>query len=505
MTPQNQNIMKILIAPDKFKGSLTSSQAAAAIREGIEEAVHHSAVGQSVPESGGNRAQNLVEVQSVSEKDTLFARNTVVGESVSNSAVSLEFRTVEIADGGDGSLEVLQKKIPGAEVVEVTVHDPLGREVQSQVLLYRMPSASAGAEKVSDSCLEQANVSVVAEKVSDPCPNKGGFCAFIEMAKVSGLEMLAAEERNPLKTSTYGMGEAIRAAVACGATQITLSIGGSATNDGGAGMLQALGYRFFDAEGEQLPVPIKGGQLQQIASILAPEAWNLERAAAESVSEHSIDSLLAEGAEAAGMCAGESGLSGIKFNVICDVTNPLLGQQGATVVYGPQKGADAQALLHLEAGLANYAAVAERCLGVQPIQKEAPGAGAAGGVGYAGLAFLNAELIPGWRFFAQITGLEESVQWADLVITGEGSLDSQSLSGKVVSGVLNLATRYNKEVVIFCGVNKLAPDEMEAMAHSLPKGVSCYPIASLGYPLEVCMNSAAELLQQLAASSLKTV
>ena len=453
MTTQNQNIMKILIAPDKFKGSLTSSQAAAAIREGIEEAVLHSAVGQSVPESGGNRAQNLVEVQSVSEKDTLCAQNTVVGESVSNSAVSLEFRTVEIADGGDGSLEVLQKKIPGAEVVEVTVHDPLGREVQSQVLLYKMP---------------------------------GALCAFIEMAKVSGLEMLAKDERNPLHTSTYGMGEAIKATVACGATQITLSIGGSATNDGGAGMLQALGYRFFDAEGEQLPAPIKGGQLQQIASILAPEVWSSTRA------------------EAAGMCAGESGLSGIKFKVICDVTNPLLGQQGATVVYGPQKGADAQALLQLETGLANYAAVAERCLGVQPLQKEYPGAGAAGGVGYAGLAFLNAELIPGWRFFAQITGLEESVQWADLVITGEGSLDSQSLSGKVVSGVLNLATRYNKEVVIFCGVNKLAPDEMEAMAHSLPKGVSCYPIASLGYPLDVCMNSAAELLQQLAANLFKT-
>ena len=479
MTTQNQNIMKILIAPDKFKGSLTSSQAAEAIREGIEEVAHHSAVGQSVPESGGNRAQNLVEVQSVSEKDTLFARNTVVGESVSNSAVSLEFRTVEIADGGDGSLEVLQKKIPGASVVEVMVHDPLGREAQSQVLLYRMPSASAGAEKVPNSSPEQTNVSVAAEKIPNSCPEEGALCAFIEMAKVSGLEMLAAEERNPLKTSTYGMGEAIMAAVAYGATQITLSIGGSATNDGGAGMLQALGYKFYNDSGVEIASPICGGDLRSVAEIKTPAA--------------DVRTGLGEN------------MQGIKFNVICDVTNPLLGPQGATAVYGPQKGADAQALLQLEAGLANYAAAAERCLGVQPTQKEYPGAGAAGGVGYAGLAFLNAELIPGWRFFAQITGLEESVQWADLVITGEGSLDSQSLSGKVVSGVLNLATRYNKEVVIFCGVNKLAPDEMEAMAHSLPKGVSCYSIASLGYPLDVCMNSAAELLQQLAANLLKTV
>lgn len=438
MTTQNQKIMKILIAPDKFKGSLTSSQAAAAIREGIEAAVRHSAVGQSVP-----------------EKDTFCAQNTVVGESGSSSAVSLEFRMVEIADGGDGSLEVLQKRIPGAKAEKVMVHDPLGREVAAHILLYKMKGIFAVAEKVSLSCQEE-----------------GELCAFIEMAKVSGLEMLAKGERNPLYTSTYGMGEAIKAAVSHGATQITLSIGGSATNDGGAGMLQALGYRFFDAAGEEIPAPIKGGQLGQIASILAPEP--------------------------AGICADKNGLSGIVFKVICDVTNPLLGPQGATAVYGPQKGADNRALQLLEAGLANYAAVAERCLGVQPCKKEHPGAGAAGGVGYAGLAFLGAELIPGWRFFAQITGLEESVRWADLVITGEGSLDSQSLSGKVVSGVLNLAAQYNKEVAIFCGVNKLAPDEMGTMAHTLPKGVHCYSIASLGHPLDVCMSQAATLLQQLA-------
>jgi len=253
------------------------------------------------------------------------------------------------------------------------------------------------------------------------------------------------------------MGEAIRGAIAHGATQITLSIGGSATNDGGAGMLRALGYRFLDVAGEEIPSPICGGDLGRVASIVAPE---------------------------------ESCMQGITFKVICDVTNPLLGTQGATAVYGPQKGADAQALNVLEAGLANYAAVAEKSLGVPQECKEHSGAGAAGGVGYAGLALLGAELIPGWKFFAEITSLEESVQWADLVITGEGSLDSQSLSGKVVSGVLNLAAKYNKPAEIFCGVSKLTQAELG--------DVRCYSIASLGHPLEVCMRDAAKLLQQLA-------
>lgn len=390
MATQNQNIRKILIATDKFKGSLTSAQAAEAIERGLQEKF-----------------------------------------LLPDSSCKPEFRIIEIADGGDGSLEVLQGKLHGSQVVPVKVHDPVGKEVVSQILIYEL---------------------------------HGMQCAFIEMAKVSGLEMLGKGERNPLHTSTYGMGEAIKAAMARGVTQITLSIGGSATNDGGAGMLQALGYRFSDSEGKEIAAPICGGDLRKIARIGAPDA---------------------------GM-EGRDGniLSGITFNVICDVTNPLLGDQGATAVYGPQKGADAQALQQLEAGLANYASVVEKCLGVPVGYKEHPGAGAAGGVGYAGLAFLGAELIPGWRFFARITSLEESVQWADLVITGEGSLDSQSLSGKVVSGVLNLASKYNKEVIIFCGVSKLVPEELG--------GIRCYSIASLGHPLDVCMSQAAPLLQQLA-------
>ena len=389
MTIQNQNIRKILIAPDKFKGSLTSAQAAAAIQKGIEEKYNE----------------------------------------------PLQFRIVEIADGGDGSLEVLQKKIQGAESAGLKVHDPVGRIVDSQILVYGANESGNGA-------------------------GGSGRCAFIEMAKVSGLEMLSKGERNPLYTSTYGMGEAIKYAIGMGVHQITLSIGGSATNDGGAGMLQALGYRFMDTSGREIASPICGGDLLNVAAVVAPGGEDARQ------------------------------LQQVQFRVICDVTNPLLGLQGATAVYGPQKGADAKGLQLLEEGLENYASVSEKSLGIAVQAKERPGAGAAGGVGYAGLAFLRAELIPGWKFFAQITSLEESVQWADLVITGEGSLDSQSMSGKVVSGVLNLASKYGKPVIIFCGVNKLSPAELG--------GIPCFPIASLGLPLETCMRDAAILLQQLA-------
>ena len=494
MTTQNQTISKILIAPDKFKGSLTSFQAASAIKRGIEAAhllpdIHCAGADSQLGNiSGGICAAdgetswlgNISGGICAANGETSKLGNISGGICAAdgeNPVVQLQFRIVEIADGGDGSLEVLQKKIPGASIADITVHDPLGREVASGILLYRMPRA----EKDTLSSAEKENVAACAENGAKIRPDGGGdefcaenggdlraeegeLCAFIEMAKVSGLEMLAKGDRNPLRTSTYGMGEAIKAAIAQGATQITLSIGGSATNDGGAGMLQVLGYSFFDAAGEQMPAPICGGDLQRVVAVVAP---------------------------------GDK-LQGVEFRVICDVTNPLLGEMGATAVYGPQKGADAQALVKLEAGLANYALVAEKCFGVAPQMKEYPGAGAAGGVGYAGLVFLGAELVPGWKFFAGITSLEESVRWADLVITGEGSLDSQSLSGKVVSGVINLAAKYNKEVAVFCGVSKLSPEEMEAVAKLLPKGARCYSIASLGYPLEVCMRDAANLLQQLA-------
>ena len=378
MTTQNQTIRKILIAPDKFKGSLTSLQAANAIKRGMEEKSRY-----------------------------------------------MQFQIVEIADGGDGSLDVVAGKVDSPQLVSVEVHDPLFRKISSQILLY------GGGDSP--------------------------LCAFIEMAKISGLAKLEKSERNPLNTSTYGLGEAICIARQMGARKITLSIGGSATDDCGAGMLQALGFEFFNRKGELIPVPICGNDLQEIARIDLPDEP-----------------------------------LGCRIEVICDVDNPLLGENGATAVYAPQKGATPETMEILERGKANMAAVAEECLHIFPQMKLLPGAGAAGGVGYAGTAFLGGKLLSGWRFFTEITSLEEKVQWADVVVTGEGSVDSQSLSGKIVGGIMELARKWGKPVEIFCGISSL---------QELPQGVRCHSLASIEPDLQVCMTQAAELLDKLAYSA----
>lgn len=405
---QKQTDIKILIAPDKFKGSLTSAEASAAIQRGYSESLNY--INSSLEE----------------------------GEKIGFS-----FTTVEIADGGDGSLQVLQNSLSGAHLHTVKVQNPIGKMVDAQILMYEQGV-------VGPSCGDGENLS------------GGAKCAFIEMAKISGLAMLPQQMRNPLHTSTYGLGEAVLQAEQAGATQITLSIGGSATNDGGAGMLQALGFKFYNSCAEELPAPITGGKLNEIVRVEAPD--------------HKLNA---------------------ELNILCDVTNPLLGSEGATAVYGPQKGADEQALKVLEEGLANYAAVAERDLGVNPQLKLYPGAGAAGGVGYAGVAFLGAKLIPGWEYFTQVTHLEEKIAGSDIVITGEGSVDSQSLCGKVIYGVKTLAQKYNKPLILFCGVSKLTPDELE--------GIKCYSIASIEPSLQKCMENATELLTILAKGAAEKI
>ena len=376
MESQNQNMKHILIVPDKFKGSLTSLQAAEAIRAGFER-------------QGG-----------------IF-----------------NFQLVEIADGGDGSLDVVAGRVNSPKKVSVQVHDPLFREITSQILLY-------GGEGAP-------------------------LCAFIEMAKISGLAMLDKSERNPLNTSTYGLGEAICIAREMGAKKITLSIGGSATDDCGAGMLQAIGFELFNHAGELMPTPICGKDLQDIAHIDLPDEP-----------------------------------LGCRIEVICDVDNPLLGENGATAVYAPQKGATPEALVQLEKGKANMAEVAESSLHIFPQMKFLPGAGAAGGVGYAGTAFLGGKLLSGWKFFTEITSLEEKVQWADVVVTGEGSVDSQSLSGKIVGGIMELARKWGKPVEIFCGISSL---------EQLPQGVRCHSLVSIEPDTQICMTRAAALLEKLAA------
>ena len=450
--------MKILIAIDKFKGSLTSLQAAQAIRNGIEAAV---------------------------------APAAVLGEEGSPACIRNTYEMVEIADGGDGSANVLLSVKEGVEEVMAEGVNPSGQKIESSYLVYYE------ADSVGDS---------VGYSAGDSAAGAGAFrkCAFIEMAKISGLELIPPVDsdgrklRNPLVTTTYGLGQLIRKACEDGARKITLSIGGSATNDGGTGMLQALGFKFYDKDGSLITDYMCGGLLSRIGKIEAPADGQF--GAGCSFGSGARGLATGAGDETRGKAAGAC-----EIEVICDVTNPLLGETGATYVYGPQKGADPTMLQQLEEGMENLVRVAgEEIVGAKTSDCQASGhalhehqvqthllagAGAAGGVGYAVNHFLGGKMISGWRFFANLTNLQQKIAQADLVISGEGRIDSQSLNGKVVDGVLTLAKQAGKPVWLFCGLNSLENSTLFA---------PIFQLASLEPDREKSMKNAAPLLERLA-------
>jgi glycerate kinase len=323
--------MRIVIAPQEFKGSLTASEAAAAIAEGARRAA---------PEA--------------------------------------KLETVPMADGGPGTVEAVVEA-SGGEIATATVQDPLGRSVS-------------------------ARWGIV-----------GGQTAVIEMAAAAGLWRLAEEERDPRVASTYGVGQLALAALDEGCRQIMIGLGGSATNDGGAGMAAALGARFRDADGNELP---PGGaalaRLERIdSSRLDPELRDCEVIAAT------------------------------------DVTNPLCGPEGASLVYGPQKGAGPEAARELDAALRRYGEIVERDVGVHVL--DVPGAGAAGGLGAGLVAFLGARIEPGVEVVARTLGLRERLRGASLVLTGEGRLDAQTGYGKTVAGVARIAREEGVPVIVVAG------------------------------------------------------
>jgi glycerate kinase len=242
-----------------------------------------------------------------------------------------------------------------------------------------------------------------------------GLTAFIEMAAASGLALVPAAQRNPLLTTSRGTGELILHALEQGAKSIIIGIGGSATNDGGAGMVQALGARLSDANGKELTAG--GGSL---------------------ISLNSID--------IAGL---DPRLAACSLRVACDVTNPLTGDLGASRVFGPQKGATDAMIVELDASLAHYAEVIKKSLHIDVLN--VPGAGAAGGMGAALMAFLGAELGRGIEIVTQALNLEEHVHDCSLVLTGEGRIDSQSIHGKVPVGVASVAKKYHKPVIGIAG------------------------------------------------------
>jgi len=369
---------KIVIIIDKFKGSLTSSQACCAIKKGIEK-----------------RWKDLF------------------------PSLNLSIEALPMADGGEGTLDVVEKNIGGIKHY-VSVSDPLFREIKVPFLL----------------------------------KNK---TAFIEMALCSGLQLLTKDEYNPMITSTYGLGELILEAVKYGAEDIIVGIGGSATNDGGMGMLKALGYKFFNRRGEEA---LSLNEVYEISDLNVSQS-----------------------------------LHKVKFTVACDVTNPLLGENGASTVYAPQKGATPEMVDKLEIGMRNYADICEiftgRCC------RDYPGSGAAGGIGFAFKLFFDAEIIPGWMVLSRFTNMEILVSTADLVITGEGSLDQQSVSGKLVYGVCLTGIKYNKTIWAFCGRNHLNFDELNNLGIS-----KVFEIKNIARDIDDSIKNASSYLEHMAFNAI---
>lgn len=279
-----------------------------------------------------------------------------------------------LADGGEGTVDALVAGL-GGELRHVTVTGPAGKPVTAKYGLV-------------------------------------GTMAAMEMAEASGITLVSGAERNALVTTTYGVGEMILDAVKAGAKTFVIGIGGSATNDAGAGMLQALGWRLLDADGQD--VPRGGAALSQVAKILPP-ASDLQPPT-----------------------------SNLTFRIACDVKNPLCGPQGASAVYGPQKGATPDGVKTLDAALAHFASVAGD-------PATTPGDGAAGGLGFAFRRFLQADLVPGVDLILGETKLADHVKDADVVITGEGRLDGQTVMGKAPIGVARLAKNFGKTVLAFSG------------------------------------------------------
>jgi len=364
--------MRLLLAPDKFKGSLSAADVAAALQRGFES-VWIEAACESVP----------------------------------------------IADGGEGTAEVFRHDFGGEEIT-APCHDALGREI-SATYTWLPPIHTA----------------------------------VIDMSAASGLWRIPETELSPLLASTFGTGELMRDAIGRGAQKIIVGLGGSATNDAGAGMAGALGWTFLDHSGNPLAaIPVN---YRQISDVVPPDA--------------ALPEIIG----------------------LCDVRNPLLGPEGATAVYGRQKGVTSQVQPVLEDSLRHLAAVCARALGSD--HRKHPGAGAAGGLGYGLLTFAKATLQPGFDTIAGLLNLEARIARADLVITGEGRLDTQTAQGKGPAALARLAKCHGKPVLAFTGCLE---DESDAFT-------ACIPIADRPLTLDESRSRASQLLEAAAARAARLI
>ncbi|WP_308250138.1 glycerate kinase [Sphaerisporangium fuscum] len=364
-----------------------------------------------------------------------------------------------------GHVLVAPDKFKGSlGAVEVAARVAAGlRAARPEVPVVTMPVADGGDGTVEAAvaCGFQRAEAVVGGPTGEPVTAAYGLrdgVAIVELAEASGLHRLPRGRLAPLTAGSRGTGELIAAALRHGVRRLVLGLGGSACTDGGAGMARALGVRLLDARGEELPPG--GGALTRL---------------------HALD------------LSGFTRPEGVEFVVAGDVDNPLLGPEGAAAVYGPQKGAGPAEVAHLEEGLTRWADVVERELGVRV--RDDPGAGAAGGVGFAAMAFLGAETRPGIGLLLDLLGFEERLSGARLVVTGEGSLDEQTLRGKAPAGVAAAAARAGVPVVAVCGRRALTDGRLRAAGIR-----AAYALTDIEPDTRRCMTEAGPLLERLAAA-----
>lgn len=373
--------MKVLIAVDSFKGSMSSMEASESIKRGIKKASD-------------------------------------------NTKVSI----FPIADGGEGTCDAVLCKVKGIRVVE-SVKGPLGEDIEASYGIIH-----------------------------------GGNTAIIEVASASGLTLVPKGLRNPLKTTSYGTGELIKSAINKGCKKIVIGLGGSATCDGGVGMLKALGARFLNKSNKE--IECHGEHLGEIVKI-----------------------------DVTGL---NEFIRGVEFTAASDVKNPLCGNYGASYIFAPQKGAKKGDVVVLDENLKHFGEMIKKEFNIDVLNL--PGAGAAGGIGAAVAAFFRGKIENGFELISKLSMLEEKIKECDLVITGEGSLDEQTEFGKVPYGVGNLSKKYNKPVIAVCGSLKIKEDILKKCgidaAFSIVNGI---------VTLDEAMEKAKELTEAAAYNIFKTI
>tara|TARA_R110002049_G_scaffold1537_4_gene11877 strand:+ start:33216 stop:34355 length:1140 start_codon:yes stop_codon:yes gene_type:complete len=374
------------------------------------------------------RIKILVAPDSFKESLSAIKVSNAITKGILNIIPDADVTQIPLSDGGEGLLDILINAL-GGKRISVIVKDPLNRNIQAEYGILN-----------------------------------DNLTAIIEIAKASGLELLDDDERNPMLTSSFGTGQLIKDALDHGCKSIIIGIGGSATNDGGMGMVKALGGKFLDNKNEE--VQEGGGLLDQICKI--------------------------------DLSKFDKRIGNCEIVVACDVTNPLTGQKGASFVYGEQKGGTPEQLKILDKNLKRYASIIRECIGIEVETIE--GAGAAGGIGAGLIAFFNAELKSGIDLIIETLEIDKLIKNADLVITGEGKIDKQTLNGKTILGIASVGKKYKVPVIAITGKMGNNIDEIYKLGIT-----AIFSIVNKPMTLEEAINNVEYLIQSCAENIIRTI